>query len=302
MTLVRLSPDHGQGALGANLLCMASMLVWAAGLPAADVLIPLLPPLALAAARMALATAVLLPIWLSLDPQEALQANWPMGIAVGGLLGMGAALLVVGQGMTGAVTVAIISTTMPIIAALIEAVLDRRRPSGPLLAGIALSLAGGCVALDPAAGGPDFGLGALIKLAAVFLYALASRLTVSAFPALSPLGRTTITLTAAALVTTLAASLFGPARADWSRLDAHAWGALAVFSVGGLALSQLLWIRALGRLGLAQSALHLNATPFYVMLILFALGGGWSWREAAGAALVGLGVLVAQNILTFRKT
>ena len=29
--------------LGANLICMASMLIWAAGLPAADFIIPLLP-------------------------------------------------------------------------------------------------------------------------------------------------------------------------------------------------------------------------------------------------------------------
>ncbi|WP_284164313.1 DMT family transporter [Frigidibacter sp. SD6-1] len=302
MTLVRSSPERGQGVLGANLLCMGSMMVWAAGLPAADVLIPLLPPLALAAARMALATAVLLPIWLILEPRAALGANWLMGLLVGGLLGFGAACLVIGQGMTSAVTVAIISTTMPIVGALIEAVLDRRRPSGALLAGIALSLTGGYVALDPAAGGPDFGLGALVMLASLVVYALASRLTVSAFPALTPLGRTTITLTTAAMVTALAASIFGAEPAQWSHLDAHAWGALAVFAVGGLALSQLLWILGLGRLGLAQSSLHLNATPFYVMLILFALGGSWVWREAAGAAIVGLGVLVAQNILTFRKT
>ena len=45
----------------ANLLCMLSMLVWAVALPAADLLIASVPPLPLTAARMALASACLLP-------------------------------------------------------------------------------------------------------------------------------------------------------------------------------------------------------------------------------------------------
>lgn len=35
--------------------------------------------------------------------------------------------------------------------------------------------------------------------------------------------------------------------------------------------------------------------PFYVMLILVALGGDWSWLRAIGAAVVALGVLLAQR-------
>ena len=33
------------------------------------------------------------------------------------------------------------------------------------------------------------------------------------------------------------------------------------------------------------------------MLILFALGGVWNWPQAGAAALVALGVLIAQGIL-----
>ena len=39
------------------------MLVWAAGLPAANLLIPIVPPLPLATLRLALGAAVLLPLW-----------------------------------------------------------------------------------------------------------------------------------------------------------------------------------------------------------------------------------------------
>jgi hypothetical protein len=33
------------------------------------------------------------------------------------------------------------------------------------------------------------------------------------------------------------------------------------------------------------------------MLIMLALGGSWNWTQAAGAAIVILGVLVAQDML-----
>jgi membrane protein YdbS with pleckstrin-like domain len=41
----------------------------------------------------------------------------------------------------------------------------------------------------------------------------------------------------------------------------------------------------------------MNATPFYVMLILFAMGGAWNWTQAFAAAIVGLGVLIAQGVI-----
>ena len=71
---------------------------------------------------------------------------------------------------------------------------------------------------------------------------------------------------------------------------------MAIFAIGGLAISQVLWIRSVGHLGIALSSLHINATPFYVMLILFALGGAWNWTQAAAALLVGVGVFIAQGV------
>jgi drug/metabolite transporter (DMT)-like permease len=45
----------------------------------------------------------------------------------------------------------------------------------------------------------------------------------------------------------------------------------------------------------------MNAVPFYVMLITFALGGAWNWAQAIGAAIVVAGVFVAQGLLTPRQ-
>jgi drug/metabolite transporter (DMT)-like permease len=64
-----------------------------------------------------------------------------------------------------------------------------------------------------------------------------------------------------------------------------------------MALSQVLWIMSVRRLGIGMAALHINAAPFYVMIILFALGGAWVWAQALAALLVALGVLIAQHML-----
>ena len=287
----------------ANWVCMLSMLIWAMGLPAASLLLGTVPPLPLTAARMVMAAACLLPFWWFLEGGDALRkAPWRQGIRVGGsTIGLGAFLLVVGQGMTDAVTVAIISASMPVVGIAIEVILDGRKLSRGLVIGVGLSLVGGVMALDGGNQQLALGLGALLSFASVLVYTVGSRMTVTSFPDLTPLGRTTVTLTGAAVVTTVAAclaALAGAASPQWAELGWYEFGALAIFAIGGLAISQVLWIRSVGHLGIALSSLHINATPFYVMLILFALGGVWNWTQASAALVVGLGVLIAQGVFS----
>jgi drug/metabolite transporter (DMT)-like permease len=292
--------------LVANVLCMLSMLVWSMGLPAADVLIGPVPPLPLTAARMSLACVCLLPIWWWREGTEVLRgAQWVRGIAIGGsTLGLGAFLMVAGQGLTDAVTVAIISASMPVVGIGIEVLLDGRRVTTGLVIGLVLSVIGGVMAMDGRACGMGLGWGAVLCFVSVLVYTLGSRMSVTSFPQLTPLGRTTVTLCGAALVSTVAAlihaALDGP-QPQWEALGWPQVGALAIFAIGGMALSQLLWISAVGQLGIALSSLHINATPFYVMLMLFALGGSWSWTQALAAAIVGVGVLVAQDLIPLRR-
>lgn len=293
--------------LFANVICMLSMLVWAAGLPAAELLIGKVPPLPLTAARMAMAAAVLLPLWLVLEGATPLKsAHWGKGIVIGGLtIGLGAFMLVIGQSMTGPVTVAIISASMPLIGIAIEVILDGRKITPALVIGLVLALIGGVMALGSGAASVNLGLGALFCFASVLIFTIGSRLTVTAFPALSPLGRTTLTLTGAAILTSVAALIHAASGAtgpDWALLGWPEFGALAIFSIGGLAISQVLWIMSVGHLGIGLASLHINATPFYVMLILFVLGAAWSWPQAIAATVVGLGVLIAQDLFSKNRT
>ena len=288
--------------LAANLICMVSMLIWAAGLPAADHLIPMMVHEQLNALRMGLAGLSLILFWAAFEGlRPLLQVNWLKGIAVGSLIGLGAWLLILGQSRGGAVTAAVISSSLPVVGIALEVVLDGRKITLALILGLILSLIGGVLALDLKGGGLSLGIGALLCFGSVLTFALGSRLTVTAFPDQTPIGRTAVTLVGAAIASGLVAAVhyaLGAAAAP----DFSTWGAVEIadillYAVGAMAVSQVLWIMSVERLGIGLSALHINAAPFYVMLILFALGHPWVWSQVAAAALVGLGVLVAQGII-----
>ncbi|MFZ1471198.1 MAG: DMT family transporter [Paracoccaceae bacterium] len=285
----------------ANLICMASMMIWAAGLPAADRLIPLLPGDQLTALRMVLVAGALVPFWVLREGLAPLRAvNWLRGIAVGSLIGLGAWFLILGQARGGAVTAAVISSTLPLVGITLEVVLDGRKLTLALILGLLLSLAGGLMALDLAAGGMNLGVGALLCFASVVAFTVGSRLTVTAFPDQTSLGRTAVTLTGAAVAVLLASTLQWGVGGPAPHFTAWGWtevAAILLFSVGALGISQVMWIMSVERLGIGLSALHINAAPFYVMLMLFALGSAWDWTQASAAAVVGLGVLIAQGIL-----
>lgn len=289
--------------IAANLVCMASMLVWAAGLPAADLLIPIVPPLPLTLMRTASAAAVLLAVWVAVEGWGApRRAPWGRGIGVGGVcIGLGAVLLVIGQAYTDAVTVAIITATMPLIGMALEVLLDGRRITRALVVGLTLSLCGGMIALARGGFTLDLGIGALAAFGSCLAFTWGSRASVTMLPGMTPLGRTALTVAGACLVASVATAIWslqpGASAVVWGAFGWREAGALLLFGVGSLAVSQILWLTAVECIGIGASSLHMNAVPFYVMVMAFALGGGWNWLQTAGAAVVVLGVLVAQELV-----
>lgn len=289
-----------RSVFSAHMICLASMVVWAAGLPAADLLIPILPPLVLTAMRNLSAAAFLLPLWLLTEGWRPMRhARWDKGIAVGGVcVGLGAVLLVIAQARTDAVTVAIVSATMPVVGIALEVLLDGRRMRLQMILGLALGLIGGLLAYGVGRGGLQIGVGALAAFGSVLAFTWGSRATVKAFPDLTSIGRTALTVAGASIamsVVALAYTAWAGTVIDWSAMGAPQWGALALFGVGSLGISQVLWIIAVGRLGIGIASMHMNAVPFYVMVIMFALGAGWNWLQAFAACIVVIGVLIAQG-------
>jgi drug/metabolite transporter (DMT)-like permease len=285
--------------LGSNLLCMASMLVWATAFPVVDLLVPLIPPVPLTAMRMSVGFLFMLPLWLMWEGPLA-RANWLRGIWIGAIgFGFGAAMLVFAQQQSDAVTVAVITAAMPVVGIAMECVLDGRTLTGRLVAGLLLSIAGGVAAYMARLGGFGLGIGALLALASIVTFSWGSRATVNGFPDLSPLGRTTITLSGAALgtiVLSLLLSAIGNGTGvQWSAIGWPEIGALLIYGIGSMAISQLLWIVGVGRLGIGIASMHINAAPFYVMMFMFLLGNPWNGWQAAAALVVGAGVLLAQS-------
>ncbi len=304
MTLTATAP--GRSLLIANLICLASMMIWAAGLPAADLIVPHMPPLALTAARATLASLVLVPIWWAVEGGHALRrADWLRGAWVGFVtLGLASVFVIVALTLTDAVTVAIVTATMPVAGIALECLADRRPFTRALALGLILSIAGGLVALGGDMGSVDFGFGALAALASVLCYTWGSRETVRALPDLTALGRSSVTVAGAAVIMLIAALADGLARdawPDWSAIGVREFTGLAIFGIGSMAVSQLLWIISVGRIGIGAASLHMNAVPFYVMLIVFLFGGAWSWWQTAGAVIVVTGALVAQGFLSLRR-
>ena len=295
-----INPQSSPSVITANIACFMAMLMWAVGFPSGEILLETWGAISLLSVRMLLAVGLLMVFWIVAEGMlTVLAAPWERGLTVGGIgFGFGAILLLVGQKMSDPVTPAIVAAMMPIAGVSIEVVLDKRKLHLQLLGGIVLAMVGGLLATGVRLSNGKFSLGALFCLLAIFLFAWATRKTTRDFQTLSSLGQTTITLVGAMVITLFVHGSFlvlGFGETEIGNTDPKNIMLLLIFSLPAIAISQLLWIWAAGRLGILMASLHMNVVPFYVMLILVMfLGDPWGWDQAIGVVLVAIGVLLAQ--------
>lgn len=295
-----LSPP-GDGVIKSNFTCFLAMVMWSFAFPIADVLLDTWGAVAVVFWRMLLGVAVLLLFWIWQDGWSRVRdADWGQGIVVGGIgFGLGSVMFLVGQAMSDAVTPAIAAAMMPIFGALLEILLDGRRMRARLALGIACALGGGLMATGSRFDEGQFGWGSLLCVLSVILFAWATRATTRDFPQLSFVGQTSITLGGALVVVTviyLGMIALGIEGAQVGSTAPLHLGLVLFSAVGSAALAQSLWIRGAGGLGILLASFHMNAVPFYVMVVMVTfLGASWNWWQAGGAALVGTGVWIAQS-------
>ena len=193
----------------------------------------------------------------------------------------------------------------PVAGAIYEFLFDKRRASLRLIAGVVLSIIGGLIAVGPALFAGEAGLGALVCLASVFVFVWGTRASNQKMPGDTALARATITSVGAATFCAVAwagASLLGISTAQAGAFGQVEIANFLVWTILAFVISQTLWLWSAGTLGVLVASLQMNAVPFYVMIAgVLALGAEWSWAQAAGAAIVGLGVIVAQAPLRFRR-
>ncbi|MAI19138.1 MAG: hypothetical protein CBC71_09645 [Rhodobacteraceae bacterium TMED111] len=283
--------------IAGNSLALISIFLFAAGFPAAEVLLEVWHPITLMFFRLILAIVTLVILWIFMEGlSQVLNAPWFKGIKIGILgFGIGTNLLLFAQWFTDPVTVALLATLIPISAAILEVWDGRRKLTTKFALGLIASITGGIIAVSENIS-IDLGWGVLMALASGFFYMWASDKSVTKLPEISSIARSTITFTGAALFTTFSFVIF--LILGFIEIPNEVTGAqffsLIIYSVIAMAISHVFFIIAVDKVGVAITSLHLNFAPFYVMIIIFLLGGTWDLRAIIGASIVAFGVWLAQ--------
>ena len=281
-----------------NALAFIAIFLFAAGFPAAEVLLEIWHPITLMFFRLLLAVSTLVIIWILLEGlPSVLKAPWLKGIKIGLLgFGLGTNLLLFAQWFTDPITVALLATLIPVSATILEVWDRRRKLNTKFILGLLASIIGGFIAVSENIS-IDLGWGVLMALASGFCFMWASDKSVTKLSGLSSIARSSITFTGAAVFTTISfLVLFNLGLIEIpNKITTNHLFSLIIYSVISMAISQVFFIASVDKVGIAISSLHLNFSPFYVMIILFILGGAWDLRAAVGASIVAFGVWLAQS-------
>ena len=289
--------DPGNPLFAGNSLALISIFFFAAGFPAAELLLDVWHPITLMFFRIILAVSTLVLIWALIEGvSSVLKAPWLKGIKIGLLgFGLGTNLLLFAQWFTDPITVALLATLIPISATILEVWDGRRKLNSKFIFGLIASIIGGLIAVSENIS-IDLGWGVLMALGSGFSFMWASDKSVTRLSELSPIARSSITFTGAAVFTMISFTIFFTLGLveipNWLTSDQLL--SLVIYSVIAMAISQVFFIAAIEKVGVAISSLHLNFCPFYVMIILFVLGETWDLRAVIGASIVAFGVWLAQ--------
>lgn len=289
-----------------NLITLAGMCLWSTSFIAIELLLESWHPLLLAPVRLAMAALTLLLFLFAAGRGAELRGvAWGTVFRIGAFgLGISTVCLIVGQSYSDPVTVAIITTGNPLVAAGMGLLAGDERPSRKILAGICLAVAGGLLATLAAAGqGPGFQGGELLVLVSTVLFIWFSRNSVRRLAGLGAIAKAALTLGSAALVVTplvaLAAAL-GLAELRYD-LTPRSLGLIAWMGAVAVGLSMVCWLTGCRLLGsVTIASIHQNTVPFWVMLGALLVGGQLYQGHVWGALLVIAGALLAQAPLRRR--
>lgn len=286
-----MSPDVLRG----NLAVFVSTLLWASAFPVTQRLLESWDPLPLAAARLGLASAVMLAMAVMTRQLPPLSTLPWRDIALLGGLGVAVSVLCLlgGQALSDPVTASAIATMQPVAAALIGYAGGRERLRPLQVAGILLAVSGAMV-ISPAAQGAGFRGGEPLLVANVLLWTWYSHGARERLPRLGAFAAGGLTMAVASMALALATLALEPFRPQAIDLGLGSLPWLLWMGAVGVGLSVPLWLQGVRLLGLTIASLHINLAPFYVILIGLAFGGTVSRTQVLGAALVATGALVAQ--------
>ena len=280
-------------------------MTWAAAFPATEMLLRDFHPVLNVAGRMSVGAVFLLMLVIGRGKLSEFRKIDLQGGFMLGVLGLGAAqtFLMWGQNFSNAVSAAIIATLMPLISILMGVAEGNERFTLRLTLAISLAIAGGIYASGIGLADTNFRGGEILVLAGITCYTWYSRRAVQWYGSVDTMVRVTAFMTAGALAQgVIALAMIGAGQVPAPTTDVLSglpWLLLLAIMAGGI--SNILWQHTVQGLGATTASIHLNAAPFYVMVVMIPLGGMTSWRQVIGALLVLAAALVAQVKFKQRK-
>lgn len=293
------------GRWAANGLLALTAFAWGTTAPVFHALLQTWDAALLTAIRLMI-TAPLFLVWVHL---AGVTSFWPRtsrarreSIVLGAMLAVFSITLCIGIQLTDPITAAIYSSGAPLVAALLDWLVNAKRPDGPVIIGIALAIVGGLLASIEigAAATARYDLTASAWLLfAVITWPLCSMLLQRWLHGLSQLHRTALSFTTAAPIAVVLAVILvvagvetvPPEEIDLEMTGLFAWSVLGTSIVGTYC-----WNIGVSRLGISVASMFLNFIPVVAVVVSMAFGIMPSIEQIVGGILVLAGVAVAQRL------
>ena len=285
--------------LQGNSYGLAYGILWSTGFPVTHLLLAAWDPYTLAAARIGLA-GLLLALAAYLVGQRYLWRTWPWrrAVLIGGIgVGISTVMLTLGVKYSNPVNAAVLSTTLPLVSAVMGITLKEEKISPRLAMGIGMAVLGGVLIVLSAAE-QEFGWrgGEAFAMVSVVTWTWFSRASTAKLSTIPPYPRAVITMLSGALVlipVTVLLNWVGLSEIAWS---IEGWNLFWILWLCPIAagVSLVFWLRSAEYLGVTIAAIHINLVPFYVIVIAFFSGGRLSSYQIIGACLVMAGAVITQ--------
>jgi drug/metabolite transporter (DMT)-like permease len=276
------------------LLGMLSVL-WGGSFLFIGIAVKELPSLLIVFARVIIAAAVLLPVHFLM--QGALPRDRRTWIAAGGMAVMNNivpfSLIVYAQHLISAGLASVINATTPFFGAVVMAVAGAEALSGRKSAGIVIGVIGVAVLRGFSFGGgePEH-IGVLAVLAASMGYGASSLWAKKTLGGIPPITTATCQLICSSVMMVVIVSLFSDV-SQFAQASAKTWLALIALAVLSTSLAYLLFFRIIATAGASVVLLVTMIIPVPASILAWlVLGDALTLREIAGAALIGVGLLV----------
>jgi len=282
-----------------NVMAVLSMLLWSTSFPISEVLLLRWDALSLAVVRLGGGALMLTLMGWGIRNRYS-WTNWPVrsALMIGAVgIGIGTFALNLGLKYSNPVNVSVIVTTIPLFSVMLGVIKHEETLSPRIMIAIGLAICGGVlVSWSSTQTQAGFQGGELLVLGAVILWTWYSRVSVTRLLVIPAYPRTVLTLLGGALcLIPVALVLEGGGwfdlNAPWSGFDFVLIGGLCAFGVG---LSMVCWMISAEKIGVTIAALHINALPFYVLLLGLMFGGTLLVSQVTGAVLVATGAVLAQ--------